>query len=483
MHDRHADHDALPTILAEALAALALPPEAGDRLTVTGTGSLPSCFPVTALATASIGAAGLAVSELLGLSGRARAVTVDRHLASAWFGTSVRPCGWTLPAAWDPIAGDYRAADGWIRLHTNAPRHRAAALAVLDCPGEREAVAAAVARAAAEDLEGAILRAGGCAAAMRGPDDWEGLDQGRAVRAEPLVAVAEWPVQHRSSWRPDPARPLAGIRVLDLTRILAGPVATRVLAGLGADVLRIDPPGWDEPSLAPDVTLGKVCTRLDLRQVDDRRHFETLLAEADILVHGYRPDALERLGYGAARRRALNPDLIDVALCAYGWTGPWAGRRGFDSLVQMATGIAAAGQRWKQADRPVPLPVQALDHATGYLMAAAAVRGPDRPAARRARRHRAALSGPDRAPAHGPSRQRAGARLRRISGRGLRPGDRGHGVGTCPPTARARADRRRAAAVGSPGLRSRHDGGRTSQTFRQRALVRLESRSGEQKAL
>ncbi|WP_020091017.1 CoA transferase [Methylobacterium sp. 285MFTsu5.1] len=375
MRERHADHYALAPILAEALAALALPPEAGDRLAVTGTGSLPSCFPVTALATASIGAAGLAVSELLGLSGPAPAVTVDRHLASAWFGTSVRPQGWKLPAAWDPIAGDYQAADGWIRLHTNAPHHRAAALAILDCPGEREAVTAAVARTAAEDLEGAILRAGGCAAAMRGPDDWEGLDQGRAVRAEPLVAVAERPVQHRSPWRPDPARPLAGIRVLDLTRILAGPVATRVLAGLGADVLRIDPPGWDEPSLAPDVTLGKVCTRLDLRQVDDRRHFETLLAEADILVHGYRPDALERLGYGAARRRALNPDLIDVALCAYGWTGPWAGRRGFDSLVQMATGIAAAGQRWKQADRPVPLPVQALDHATGYLMAAAAVRG------------------------------------------------------------------------------------------------------------
>lgn len=375
MRERHADHDALPPILAEALAALALPPEAGNRLTVTGTGSLPSCFPVTALATASIAAAGLAVSELLGLSGRAPAVTVDRHLASAWFGTSVRPQGWTLPAAWDPIAGDYRTADGWIRLHTNAPRHRAAALAVLDCPGQREAVASVVARAAAEGLESAILRAGGCAAAMRGLDEWPRLDQGRAVRGEPLVAVADRPVQHRAPWRPDPDRPLAGIRVLDLTRILAGPVATRFLAGLGADVLRIDPPGWDEPSLAPDVTLGKVCTRLDLRQAADRRHFETLLAEADILVHGYRPDALERLGYGAARRRTLNPDLIDVALCAYGWAGPWAGRRGFDSLVQMAAGIAAAGQRWMRAERPVPLPVQALDHATGYLMAAASIRG------------------------------------------------------------------------------------------------------------
>ncbi|MBA9061266.1 hypothetical protein GGQ91_000627 [Methylobacterium fujisawaense] len=375
MRKRHADEDALRSIFAEALAALALPPDAGDRLTVTGTESLPSCFPVTELATAAIGAAGLAVSELLGLFGDAPAVTVDRHLASAWFGPSVRPRGWTMPAAWDPIAGDYRAADGWIRLHTNAPHHRAAALSVLDCPGDRQAVAAAVARETAETLESAILRAGGCAAAMRSLEAWQRLDQGRAVRAEPLVAVTEAPGHDSGRWRPDPARPLAGIRVLDLTRILAGPVATRFLAGLGADVLRIDPPGWDEPSLAPDVTLGKVCTRLDLHRAADRQRFEGLLSEADILVHGYRPDALERLGYGEKHRRAFNPNLIDVTLCAYGWTGPWAGRRGFDSLVQMSAGIAAAGQCWKQADPPVPLPVQALDHATGYLMAAASIRG------------------------------------------------------------------------------------------------------------
>jgi hypothetical protein len=366
---------ALRTILTEARAALALPPEAENRLTVTGATSLTACFPVTELAAASIGAAGLAVSELMGLSGRPPGVTVDRHLASAWFVGSVRPSGWTLPAPWDPIAGDYRAADGWIRLHTNAARHRAAALAVLDCPGDRESGAAAVARRDAEALEAAVLRGGGCAAAMRGLDAWQGLDQGRAVRREPLVAIAETPAPDRRPWLPDRAQPLAGIQVLDLTRILAGPVATRVLAGLGADVLRIDPPGWDEPSLAPDVTLGKRCARLDLHRAADRRRFESLLAEADILVHGYRPGSLERLGYDEARRRALNPPLIDVALCAYGWTGPWAGRRGFDSLVQMSAGIAAAGMAWIQADRPVPLPVQALDHATGYLMAAAALRG------------------------------------------------------------------------------------------------------------
>jgi crotonobetainyl-CoA:carnitine CoA-transferase CaiB-like acyl-CoA transferase len=138
--------------------------------------------------------------------------------------------------------------------------------------------------------------------------------------------------------------------------------------------LRIDPPSWNEPGVIPEVSLGKRCARLDLTQAADRAVFEGLLAEADVLVHGYRPDALERLGFGEQMRRQLNPGLIDVSLDAYGWTGPLAGRRGFDSLVQMSCGIAQHGMQMQGADKPVPLPVQALDHATGYLMAAAVVR-------------------------------------------------------------------------------------------------------------
>ncbi|WP_035181586.1 CoA transferase, partial [Achromobacter xylosoxidans] len=164
-------------------------------------------------------------------------------------------------------------------------------------------------------------------------------------------------------------------RVLDLTRILAGPVATRFLAGYGADVLRIDPPGWEEPGTVPEVVLGKRCARLDLKSAEGLATLERLLGGADVLIHGYRADALARLGLDAERRRQLNPTLVDVSLDAYGWSGPWQARRGFDSLVQMSTGIAEAGMRAKGADRPVPLPCQALDHATGYLMAAAAIRG------------------------------------------------------------------------------------------------------------
>ena len=170
-------------------------------------------------------------------------------------------------------------------------------------------------------------------------------------------------------------RPLRGIRVLDLTRVIAAPVATRFLAGLGASVLRIDPPWWDEPGVVPDMTLGKRCARLDLQKSAGRARFCRLLSQADIFVHGLRPGALSRLGVDAELRRKIRPGLVDVSLNTYGWSGPWVNRRGFDSLVQMSSGIAEAGMRQLNRDRPAPLPVQALDHATGYLMAAAAIHG------------------------------------------------------------------------------------------------------------
>jgi crotonobetainyl-CoA:carnitine CoA-transferase CaiB-like acyl-CoA transferase len=168
---------------------------------------------------------------------------------------------------------------------------------------------------------------------------------------------------------------LAGIRVLDLTRVLAGPVATRLLAGWGAEVLRIDPPDWDEPAVAAEVTLGKRCARLDLRSDGGRAHFLELLGSADVMVHGYRADSLERLGLGPGTLEARRPGLVEVSLNAYGWSGPWRNRRGFDSLVQMSAGVARAGQEAAGAERPTPLPVQALDHATGYLLAASAIQG------------------------------------------------------------------------------------------------------------
>jgi hypothetical protein len=232
-----------------------------------------------------------------------------------------------------------------------------------------------VAKWNADDLEQAVVQAGGCAATMRDLSAWADHPHGKAVAAEPITWIDAGDPSPDTTWTPSRDRPLAGIRVLDLTRVLAGPVATRCLAGFGADVLRIDPPDWDEPGVIPEVTLGKRCARLDLRHPDGKRRLADLFASADILVHGYRPDALARLSLDAAARRRMRPGLVDVCLDAYGWSGPWRARRGFDSLVQMSSGIAAEGMRHYAADRPRPLPVQAIDQATGYIMAAAAIRG------------------------------------------------------------------------------------------------------------
>lgn len=353
----------------------------GDRadlgaLSYTSEGVLPSAFFVTDFASATMAAAGLALDEWIDTcGGDGGGVVVDRRLASMWFHASIRPQGWMPPAPWDALAGDYRAQDGWIRLHTNAPAHRAAAQRVLGLHSDKQAMASAVSQWSAAELEQAIVDAGGCAAQMRSVAEWNDHPQGRAVNAEPLIHIERGTKAAAPLPEMEASRPLAGIRVLDLTRVLAGPVATRFLAGWGAEVLRIDPPDWDEPALIPELTPGKRCARLDLRSAVDRAVFESLLASADVLVHGYRTGALDRLGYDAQTRQRLRPGLVDISLNAYGATGPWAGRRGFDSLVQMSTGIAQAGMTWRGNEQPVPLPVQALDHGTGYLMATAAIRG------------------------------------------------------------------------------------------------------------
>ncbi len=367
-------------LLSHVLSAFGgdLPASDETSAVVTGEGNLKSWFGVTDLAAAAIGAAGLALAQFAAIRGnRPAGVTVNRRLASLWFGWSLHPLGWNLPSVWDPLAGDYRTGDGWIRLHTNAPHHRTAALSVLGETADRTALERAVARWEGEPLETAIVEAGGCAAAMRSLEAWQSHSQGEAAGAEQLVEWIEHPAVEPQGLRQDRAQPLRGLRVLDLTRVLAGPVAGRFLAAYGADVLRIDPPDWDEPAIVPEVTLGKRCAGLDLKRRDDRKRFDGLLRKADALVHGYRPGALAALGYDGAALRTLNPRLIDVCLNAYGWTGPWSGRRGFDSPVQMSPGIAEYGMRRAGADRPVPLPVQALDHATGYLMAAAVLHALD----------------------------------------------------------------------------------------------------------
>jgi len=342
---------------------------------------LPAYFDVTGLATASVAAATLAAAEFLAARevSRLRPVSVDTRAASAAFAAEglFTPAGWSRPELWDPVAGNYRARDGWIRLHTNYPYHRAVVERLLGA-GDRAGVQAAVERWPAGDLETAVVEAGGCAAVMRTRQEWLASPPGAAAATAVPVAVTErrrpagGSPAEAAPLRAGNAQPFAGVRVLDLTRVIAGPVCTRFLAAYGADVLRLDPPGFAEvPALLPEMTAGKRTAALDLTAEAGRATFEDLVAGADVLVTGLRADALGRLGYDDRTLTALNPALIVASLNAYGWDGPWRDRRGFDSLVQMSCGIAAAGAAAADSRQPVPLPVQALDHATGYLLAAA----------------------------------------------------------------------------------------------------------------
>jgi crotonobetainyl-CoA:carnitine CoA-transferase CaiB-like acyl-CoA transferase len=272
-------------------------------------------------------------------------------------------------------------ADGHIRLHTNYPHHRAALLRALGDPPEDAALAAIAARGAVE-LEAAIVEHGGAAAAVRSHAQWLSHPQGQAVSgleltevepSEPEPSEPEPSDTRMAELRSPGPLPCSGLRVLDFTRVIAGPVGTRMLAALGAEVLRIDPPALPELELSVlDGMVGKHSALVDARTRDGREKVEGLLSGADVLVQGYRPGALAALGLDAAALGERHPHLVTVTLTAWGHTGPWAARRGFDSLVQAACGIALACG----ADgAPGALPVQALDHATGYLVAAAAMRG------------------------------------------------------------------------------------------------------------
>jgi hypothetical protein len=334
-------------------AALGGAPGELSRLTVTGPPvTLPSKLAVTTAGVAAVGASLLAATvdtaAPVQLDTRELAVALrsERHL---------RRDGRSPGAPFDPLSTFHRTADGWLRLHANYPWHRAAALRVLGC-AEADVPAAIAARGGVE-LETALHAAGGVGAAVRTAAGW-------LVEAGPPPP----PVEARVLG-PAPARPARRPRVLDLTRVIAGPVGTRTLAAHGADVLRLDRPDRPEiPMQAWDTLPGKRSALLDLRT--SRASVEQLLAGADIVVSGYRPGALDPFGLAPEALAERHPGLVVVTLSAWGQRGPWAGRRGFDSLVQAACGIALT-EGTPQA--PGALPAQVLDHATGYLAAAAAL--------------------------------------------------------------------------------------------------------------
>lgn len=361
----------------EAVAGGTPPNEA--RLSVTGpAGALPSALPVQETAVAAVGTALLAAETLRTARGArpgrwsldrahvAAAVTSERSFSSGGAGET---------ASFAPLSRFWAAADGWVRTHANYPWHRAALLGVLGCDARPEAVAEAIAERSVIEIEDSVTAAGGVAAGVRSAHEWRDHPQGAAVAAEPLVAceVAGPAGPRRGSSGDGPA---GGLRILDLTRVIAGPVCTRFLGALGADVLRLDPPARPDglAGRPMDTLLAKRSASLDLGGVDGAQRLDALLREADGLVCGYRPGALDRFGLTPVALAERYPGLVVVYLSAWGYGGPWAQRRGFDSVVQAPTGLAAI-EAEDPTGEPGALPCQLLDHGTGYLAAAALLDG------------------------------------------------------------------------------------------------------------
>ena len=276
------------------------------------------------------------------------------------------------PSIWAPLSGFWRVADGWVRTHGNYPHHaeRLARLLGLPRDADRSAVEQATLGWSRFDLEEQAAASGALAIAVRDPSEWWEHPQYPVLRKTPVVQYARAGDASPRTWRARGKLPLSGIRVLDLTRVIAGPVATRDLAVAGADVLRIDSPRLPEAAWQHlDTGHEKRSSLLDLDDPADFTRFEALLADADVVVHGYRPDALARYGLDAPALHRRFPGLVVAQLSAWGTHGPWGNHRGFDSLVQAATGIAVLESRDSGAT-PGALPVQALDHATGHFLAA-----------------------------------------------------------------------------------------------------------------
>ena len=310
----------------------------------------------SAVAAASLAAAGLAGSDRVSLD-------PDR-IALAYASERFGSVDGEPPVAFAPLSGFFRAADGWVRTHGNYPHHAQAlrsALALSDEAGQED-VAAVLSRLSKDEAERRITAGGGICAAVH----HERPDVDAALRAAPLVRVERVGDASPRRLPRSSGLPLAGVRVLDLTRVIAGPVATRTLALFGAEVLRIDPPATEEISWQHlDTGHGKRSARLDLADPSGRERFDDLLGSADVVVLGYRPEGLARLGVAARDLATRHPGIIVAQLSA--WGAP--DRRGFDSIVQAASGIAWLESR--DGETPGALPAQALDHTAGYLLATA----------------------------------------------------------------------------------------------------------------
>ena len=347
----------------------------GVEITGAADPILPTPFRIGESAAASLAAVSLAVSDLWELrTGRRQEVRVDGRQATASLrsGKYLEMDGTPVAAERTPVMGVYPARNGrWSYLHCNFPNHRDAALGVLGVDEDREAVRRAVAQWDALELEEAIIAAQGAGGMVRSMAEWAEHPQSAAVASLPLLEI-EKIGDSPPEPMPEGDRPLSGIRVLDLTRVLAGPSCARTLAEHGADVMKISGPHLPfSPSQELDTGHGKLSAHIDLRKNEEVETLRELVSQADVFSQGYRPGTLARRGLSPEQLARLRPGIVYVSLSAFGRVGPWAHRRGFDTVVQTVSGITHRQGELFPGTEPGPqfYPVSAIDYLTGYLMA------------------------------------------------------------------------------------------------------------------
>jgi crotonobetainyl-CoA:carnitine CoA-transferase CaiB-like acyl-CoA transferase len=339
---------------------------------------LSSSFHVGLAAQTSIASAALAAAEIwFKRTGSRQRISVSRQ-AAEYECTGYFTINGRLPTAWAKISGLYPCRDGHVRIHANFDHHRDGILNILGlAPGgstEKKQVEAALRRWDADKFETAAAESNLVVSKVRSFAQWDKEPQAAAIAGLPLLNITKIGEAQAEPFSliPDESRPLEQIRVLDLTRILAGPICGRTLAAYGAQVMLVNSPNLPNIEHIIDTSRGKLSVLIDLEKQESRQQLRQLVRDADVFVQGYRPGGLQRLGFTPEELARERPGLIYVSLSAYSHQGPWANRRGFDSLVQTATGFNHAEAEAAGSDVPKAMPVQILDYASGFFMAFAA---------------------------------------------------------------------------------------------------------------
>ncbi|KAL7937312.1 CoA-transferase family III domain-containing protein [Trichoderma chlorosporum] len=280
-----------------------------------------------------------------------------------------------LESVWGSIGGLHKTADGHVRIHDNFPCHALGTLELLGLPptASREDVAAKVAQWKSVELETEALEKRKLVIyALRSYAEWDALPQASFIDDNPILVrqLASGPPKKLPET--NSSRCLQGIRVLEMSRVIAAPVAGKTLAAHGADVLWVTSPNLpNQPVLDRDLGRGKRTIQLDIHKPHDKERLLELLRSCDVFIQGYRPGSLAAYGLSPEELQRANPDIICANLSAFGPSGPWSQRRGFDSLVQTCSGMNVSEAAHFGAGEPARvMPCQALDHAAGYLLAA-----------------------------------------------------------------------------------------------------------------